>query len=253
MFIPQWAQSSKFRLVEEDKTVLSSHQFAEDTENNPVMTEILATRPEYISESRFDNLKNIQSKIEEMELHELAEVLLPVLIDRFSTADILLANSLKESENAEGAEIDFDKLDKHLDKCSRQLSWIKSNSKNVEESLPLETPRRAILTLSHEKDQASQKELLFDDENFIPVANVELEMKLVVDSIKMLKTCSAISNAQKKLLIDADNILKRVDMGQSTWGNSTKTTTQEQKSEFYQNVSEFVDMNEEYIFSNTQF
>merc|ERR1712110_1138488 len=112
---------------------------------------------------------------------------------------------------------------------------------------------RAVLTMSHEKDTDSQYELLFDDENYIPVNNVTLEMKLVVDSIKMLRTSSALSETQKKLLSSADNVLKRIDMGQSTWGNNTKSTTQEQKSIFYQNVSQFVDMNEEYIFSNTQF
>ena len=123
---PKWAENRQFRLIDEELTNLSDQQFVENTRLNPIVKDILNNK----ECQNNTTLQKLRAKVNEMNLDELADVLLPVLVERLSPADILISQSRDGStEN----KVDLQKMEQNLSRCKRQLTWIKNNSKNIEE------------------------------------------------------------------------------------------------------------------------
>jgi len=186
-----------------------------------------------------------------MNLDELADVLLPVLVERLSPADILISQSRDGStEN----KIDLTKMDQNLSRCKRQLTWIKNNAKSIDENEPPEKTRRAVLTLNPD-DPDEGETVMFDDENHLEIGNVQLELKLVLDCLKMLKTSTDNINENEDILSSGFyKNFRRFDLGKSTWSavmNMNSNLDESHKKEFFERVSSLVDTNSEYIFSAT--
>ena len=244
------------------------HQ-VEDTKSNPLVHDLLDTtnQPEETIK-KTENLKKLRQKIQECSLEELSEVLLPVLVEKITPADVLISHSKCTTDSSK---INLNKLNQHLTKCKRNLSWIKNNSRSVESENPPEKVRRAVLTV--DEDNANVDTLLFDDENQIDITDVKLEMQLAVDAIKMLGTSTAdfqknsTSNSTENNTKDdtsgmvhpnhfyrSENF-KSFQLGPSTWGKNTasdvKNLPQAVKTEFMQRVGNLADLECEYIFSHT--
>ena len=81
---PKWAENRQFRLIDEEFTKISDQQFVENTDVNPIVKDILNNK-ECQNNS---TLQKLREKVKEMNLDELADVLLPVLVERLSPADI---------------------------------------------------------------------------------------------------------------------------------------------------------------------
>jgi len=97
--------------------------------------------------------------------------------------------------------------------------------------------------------------VMFDDENHLEIGNVQLELKLVLDCLKMLKTSTDNINVNEDILSSGFyKNFRRFDLGKSTWSavmNMNSNLDESHKKEFFDRVSSLVDTNSEYIFSAT--
>jgi len=249
---PKWANNRQLRLIDETCVKLSDQQFTQNLDTNPIVQDILGSE----QTKNNTNLRVLREKVQDMSLDELAEVLLPVLIERFSPADILLAQSRAPTDpsNPDSMnQIDMQKMETNLARCKRQLTWIKNNSRNLEDIEPPEKQRRAILTTDPE--DPDEVTIMFDDEHQIDVANVQLELKLVLDCIKMLKTSTEGINRESSDLISSGfyQNFRRFDLGKSSWAPTWGSSAQQEtgKQQLFAQVSQLADLNSEYIFSTT--
>ena len=94
---------------------LSDQQFVENTDVNPIVKDILNNK----ECQNNTTLQKLREKVAEMNLDELADVLLPVLVERLSPADILISQSRDGSTDNK---IDLTKMDQNLSRCKRQLT-----------------------------------------------------------------------------------------------------------------------------------
>merc|ERR1712174_11758 len=133
--------------------------------------------------SSSEMLREIRSQISKMPLSDLAEVLLPALVEKISPADLPVHHSKLSSDPTS---IDLQKMLQHINKCKRSLSWIKNNGRSIENQTDPDDLRRAVITA--DEDNVNIETLLFDDENLIDVADAKLEMMLLVDGLKLLGT-----------------------------------------------------------------
>ena len=96
---------------------------------------------------------------------------------------------------------------------------------------------------------------MFDDEHHLEIGNVQLELKLVLDCLKMLKTSTDNINPNEDILSSGFyKNFRRFDLGKSTWSavvNMNSNLNETEKTEFKERVAILVDTNNEYDFGTT--
>ena len=189
----KWSNNVKLEFDDEDYDLFEIQEHKKEDGHSDALMQDLLPEAEIQSSSKSDGmtdeisssetLREIRNQISKMPLSDLAEVLLPALVEKISPADLLVHHSKLSSDPTS---IDLQKMLQHINKCKRSLSWIKNNGRSIENQTDPDDLRRAVITA--DEDNVNIETLLFDDENLIDVADAKLEMMLLVDGLKLLGT-----------------------------------------------------------------
>lgn len=239
----KWAENLAVEFLPEDPDELNEMYGKEPQKESAPALEFSS-----ILDDSDENIKQLKELLQTMSLDEITEVMLPVLVDKISPADILLEHSKSSTDSTR---IDMAKMLNHLNKCKRNLSWIKNNTRNLDANINPNTqpdlPRRAILTVDEDDENTDQ--LIFDDENQIDINDANLEMKLVMDMVRMIGVGQEEKNkfetkGESSSKFYTENNFASFSLGKSPYAAENKIS--EQDTELIQQVANLVDLENEY-------